>query len=353
MSTYELSLLGSGALKEGIHQSCFHEMRSNGGVEMRAIRVHEFGDPEVMRLEEVPDPRPGPGQAIITVKAIGVNQVDAYIRSGTYHLKPPLPYTPGMDSAGIVESVGKGVSRFEKGDRVYTAGTLSGAYSERVLCDEFQVHPLPKQISFKQGAGVHVPYSAAYRALFHRAQALPGEVVLVHGATGGVGIAAVQLARAAGLTIIGTGGTEEGRALAIEQGAHYVLDHHAPNYLQGALHLTDGRGVDVILEMLANVNLGEDLGILAKGGRVVIIGSRGRVEINPRDAMIRDASILGMLIVNVSREEAMRIHSALITGMENGTLRPVVGEQLPLGEAVRAHHALAESKAFGKIVLIP
>ena len=320
---------------------------------MKAICVHEFGDPEVMRIEDVPDPRPAPGQVVVRIKAVGVNQVDTYIRAGIYSIKPALPYTPGMDAAGVVESTGDGVSRVAVGDRVYTAGTVTGAYAQLALCDHFQVHPLPERVSFSQGAGVNVPYSAAYRGLFHRAHALPGEVVLVHGATGGVGIAAVQLARAAGMTVLGTGGTERGRRLVREEGAHHVLDHHAPNYLEHALELTNGRGVDVILEMLANVNLGRDLGALAQGGRVVVIGSRGTVEINPRDAMTRDATILGMLVMNTSRSDTSRIHSALAAGLENGTLRPVVGQELPLTEAARAHHTLSESGAYGKIVLIP
>jgi NADPH2:quinone reductase len=320
---------------------------------MKAICVHEFGNPEVMRIEDVPEPRPGPGQVVVRINAVGVNQVDTYIRAGIYSIKPPLPYTPGMDAAGVVESTGDDVGPVAVGDRVYTSGTVTGTYAELALCDHFQVHPLPERVSFSQGAGVNIPYSAAYRALFQRAHALPGEVVLVHGATGGVGIAAVQLARAAGMTILGTGGTERGRRLVRDEGAHHVLDHHAPDYLEQALELTNGRGVDVILEMLADVNLGRDLGVLAQGGRVVVIGSKGTVEINPRDAMTRDATILGMLVMNASKSETFRINSALVAGLENGTLRPVVGYELPLTEAGRAHHTLSKSSAYGKIVLIP
>jgi NADPH2:quinone reductase len=306
-----------------------------------------------MRVEEMPDLEPGTGQVVVEIKAVGVNQVDTYIRAGIYHVKPPLPYTPGMDAAGVVKSVGEGVSRVKAGDRIYTSGTISGAYAEEALCAESQLHPLPDSVSFAGGAGVNVPYSAAYRALFQRAMAVPGEVVLVHGATGGVGIAAVQLARAAGMTVIGTGGTEEGRRLASEQGAHQVLDHHAPDYLEKALESTQGRGVDIILEMLANVNLGKDLNVLARGGRVVVIGSRGTVEINPRDAMRCEAAILGMIIMNASERETIAIHAALVAGLERGTLRPVVGKDFPLEEAHHAHRILAESSAYGKIVLIP
>jgi NADPH2:quinone reductase len=320
---------------------------------MKAIRVEEFGGPEVMRVREVPDPVAAPGQVLVRVRASGVNPVDVYIRSGTYAFKPALPYTPGMDGAGVVEAVGDRVTHFKAGDRVYVAGSVSGTYAELALCEESQVHTLPEKVSFAQGAATGVPYATAYRALFQRAHALPGEAVLVHGASGGVGIAATQLARAAGLTVIGTGGTEEGRRLAAEQGAHHVLDHHEPDYLKELLALTGGRGVDVVLEMLANVNLDKDLGILARGGRVVVIGNRGRVEIDPRAAMSRDASILGMALLNTPASELSGLHAALVAGLESGTLRPVVGREFPLAEAQRAHQAVMEPGAYGKIVLIP
>ena len=318
---------------------------------MKAIRVHETGGPEVLKLEETPDLEPGPGQVVVRVKAAGVNPVDTYIRSGMYARKPPLPYTPGTDAAGDVRAIGEGVTRVAVGDRVYTSGTLTGAYAEQMLCDQSQVHTLPPQVSYAQGAAIGVPYATAYRGLFHRAQAKPGETVLVHGASGGVGIAAVQLARAAGMQVIGTGGTDEGRNLVREQGAHYALDHRAADYLDQLSALTNGRGADVILEMLANVNLGKDLTALALFGRVVVIGNRGTVEINPRDAMGRDATVLGMTLFNVSERDLASIHAALVAGLENGSLRPVVGQEFPLAEAPHAHEAVMKQGAYGKIVL--
>lgn len=320
---------------------------------MKAIRVHEFGAPEVMLLEEMPDLQPGPKQVVVRVKAVGVNPVDTYIRSGMHAQKPTLPYTPGTDAAGFVESIGDGVTSVAVGARVYTSGTISGAYAEQALCDDSQVHTLPEQVSYAQGAAINVPYSTAYRALFQRAKATPGEVVLVHGATGGVGIAAVQLARAAGMKVIGTGGTAEGRDLASKQGAHHMLDHGAPSYLDQLLALTGGRGVDVILEMLANVNLGRDLKVLALGGRVVVIGSRGRVEIDPRDAMNRDATIMGVLLGNATERERASIYAALGASLENGTVYPIVGKEMRLADAPRAHYAVMQPGAYGKIVLIP
>jgi NADPH:quinone reductase len=322
-------------------------------MQMKAIRVHEFGGPEVLKLEEVSNPSAAPGQVVIGVKAAGVNPVDTYIRAGTYAFKPSLPYTPGMDAAGVVEAVGQGVTRVKEGDRAYIAGTLTGAYAAKTACAETQVHRLPAKISFAQGAGVNVPYATAYRALFQIGQACAGETIFVHGASGGVGIAAVQLGRAAGLSVIGTAGSAKGRELASREGAHHVLDHTAPGYLDQLRSLTGGRGADIILEMLANVNLGKDLPLLAARGRVVVVGSRGPVEINPRDLMGRDASIRAMSLLVAPADELAGIHAAIYAGLENGTLRPVVGQEIPLAEAARAHKTVMEAGAHGKIVLIP
>ncbi|MGA2192706.1 MAG: NADPH:quinone reductase [Nitrospirota bacterium] len=320
---------------------------------MKAIRVHGYGGPEVMVLEDVPDPKPGPGQVVVRLKAAGINPVDTYIRSGLFAAQLSLPYTPGSDAAGVVELVGEGVSRFRPGDRVYTAGTVSGAYAELALCEERRVFPMPDRITFQQGAAVGVPYGVAFRALFYCAHSGPGESVLVHGATGGVGIAAVQLARSRGMTVIGTGGTPEGRDLAKKQGAHHVLDHTEEGYMEQVKALTSGRGVDVIIEMLANVNLGRDLKALAFGGCVVVIGSRGAVQIDPRDTMSKDAAIMGLSLFNATPEELRKIHAGLFAGLENGTLNPVIGREMPLADAPEAHRVIMEGHALGKIILLP
>lgn len=319
---------------------------------MKAIRVHQFGGPEVMGLEEIETPRPGAGQILLRLQAIGVNPIDTYVRGGS-NPKLALPYTPGLDGAGVVRETGSGVDRVAVGARAYIGGALSGAYAEYALCSADQVYRLPDNLSFEQGAAVGVPYATAYRALFTRAVAQPGETVLVHGGSGGVGIAAIQLARAAGLNVIATAGSDEGRILVREQGAHHVLDHKAIGYLQQAVAITNGRGVDVILEMLANVNLGSDLPILAPRGRVIVIGSRGKVEITPRDAMTRDADVRAMQLFNATPGELAGIHAALRAGLENGVLRPVVGREMPLSAAAAAHIAVMEPGARGKIILKP
>ena len=319
---------------------------------MKAIVVHEFGGPEVMKIEDVPAPSPGASQVLVRVKAIGVNPVDNYIRTGTYARKPQLPYTPHTDIGGIVEAVGSPVTRVKKGDRVY-AFAVAGGGAELAICEEWQVQPLPERATFQQGAAIGVPYGTAWRALFIRAHAKAGETVLVHGASGGVGTAAVQIAHAHGLRVLGTAGTEQGLKLARDQGAHAVFNHHDSDYTAAILEATGGRGVDLILEMLANVNLDRDLDLLGFRGRVVVIGNRGRVEIDPRKTMGKDAAILGMTLFNANAEEFREIHGGIVAGLENGTLRPVIGKEFPLSEAAAAHRAVMEPGAFGKIVLIP
>jgi NADPH2:quinone reductase len=320
---------------------------------MKVIRVHEFGGPEVLKLEEVPTPRPAAGQVLVRIHAAGVNPYDTYMRNGTYPVKPPLPYTPGSDAAGAVEAVGEGVTKVKPGDRVYTAKTLTGAYAEYALTLESQVHPLPAKITFAQGAGIWVPYGTAYHALFHSAGARAGETLLIHGASGGVGIAAAQMARAMGLTVLGTAGTEKGLELAKREGAHHVFNHTKPDYRELIVKTTGGLGVNVILEMLANVNLGHDLKLLARDGRVIVIGSRSDVTISPRDIMARRGSIRGVTIWGITEAEEKETHAGILAGLENGTQRPVVGKELPLAEAPRAHKEILEPGSFGKIVLVP
>lgn len=319
---------------------------------MKAILVRQFGGPEVLKLEEVPTPKPVAGQVLVRIHAAGVNPYDTYMRAGTYAVKPPLPYTPGSDGAGVIEAVGDGVKKVNVGDRVYTAKTVTGAYAEYALALEGQVHPLPAKITFTQGAGVWVPYGTAYHALFHSAKAHASETVLVHGASGGVGSAAVQMARAMGLTVFGTAGTSKGLELVRREGCHEAFGHSKDGYHEEIMKATGGRGVDIILEMLANVNLATDLKLLAMNGRVIIIGNRGEITINPRDLMARRASARGFTLWAITPEEEADIHAGLIAGLQNGTLRPVVGKELPLSEAARAHKEILEPGAAGKLVLV-
>ncbi len=320
---------------------------------MQAIRVHKTGEPDVLHLEEVADPRAGEGQVVVKVAAAGVNPVETYVRSGKYPMKAALPYTPGSDGAGTIAEVGAG-AEWQVGDRVFIARSLSGTYAQLTLCEADMVFRLPDEVSFEQGAALGVPYATAHRALFGKAGAKAGETVFVHGATGGVGVAAIQLARAAGLTVGGSAGSPSGERFLASLGLKYTTDHNAPNYLSDVIGMTCGRGFDIILEMLANQNLGTDPEVLAPFGRIVVIGSRGKVEVNPRDWMARDAVLYGMTLFNTPRPELRAIYASLVEGLESGALKPVIDpRRFTLAQAPDAHRAVLEAGSHGKIVLKP
>ena len=321
---------------------------------MKAIRVRKLGGPEVLVLEEVPDPVPGEGEILVRLRAAGVNPVDVYRRSGAASYGTDLPFTPGHDGAGEVLGLGNGARGFVPEDRVYIAGrgTLHGTYAEMTIVAAQNLFPLHEGMSFEQGAAIRIPYLTAYRALHQRGRARPGETVLVHGASGGVGTASVQLAVAHDMTVIGTAGSDRGKELVRELGATHVLDHNDPDHMDRVVQITDGRGLDLILEMLANVNLGSDLPALAPHGRVVVIGSRGTVEIDPRETMGREAEILGVSPGRATDEELEAMQSALASLFEDGSLSPVVGRTFPLAEAPEAHRAVMRPGAYGKIVLL-
>lgn len=310
---------------------------SNAGVDgealgMRAVVVTEFGESEVLRVTEVPDLKePKNGDVLVKVMAAGVNPVDTYIRSGSYGALPELPYTPGRDGAGVIVGTDK---------RVYLSGSLTGTYAEYCLASPDQVHRLPDSVTFEEGACLGVPCATAYHALFHKAQVKPGQKVLVRGASGGVGLAAVQLAKAMGCDVSGTAGSPEGRKMVLQAGAHIVCSHRD----------TVG-SYDVILEMLANANLDLDLEQCAPRGIVVVIGSRGSVEIDPRLFMTGDITVTGMALATATTQERRRIFEGLGEALTKQTLSPVVAETFSLEQAPRAHQRVLEAGSTGNIVL--
>ncbi|NP_001093446.1 quinone oxidoreductase isoform X1 [Danio rerio] len=320
---------------------------------MRAVRVSEFGGPSVLKLcSDLPVPSPGQKQVLIRVHACGVNPVETYIRSGSYARKPSLPYTPGSDVSGVVEAVGEGVCLLQAGDRVFTTGTVTGGYAEYTVASEDTVHKLPDSLNYCQGAAMGVPYFTAYRALVHKAHAKPGETVLIHGASGGVGIAACQIARAFGLKVLGTAGTPEGMKLVLNNGAHLAFNHREKDYLEKIKDTTNGLGVNVIIEMLSNVNLSNDLQLLDFGGRVIIVGSRGPIEINPRDTMMKESSVIGVALHFATKSETSECAAALYAGMEAGWLKPVIGPEYTLDKVAQAHEDIINSPgASGKMIL--
>ena len=322
---------------------------------MKSIRIHQFGGPDVLKLEELPDPKPAAGAVLVRVHAAGVNPVDTYVRAGQYAVKPDLPYTPGMEAAGVIASVGEGVVDLKEGDRVWISATnqgqLQGACAELAVCPAAHVHPLPDRLSFEQGAAINIAYVTAWRAALEFGKLAAGEVVLIHGASGGVGNAAVQIAAAAGAIVFGTASTPDGRQAASDSGATRMFDHSKNGYLDEIKNATDGKGANLIIEMLANVNLSHDLDLLAPGGRVVVIGSRGPVEIDPRKMMGGGLSITGMTYFHGGEGPVLHAIAAVNAGLAAGSLTPTVGETFPLAEAAKAHIAVMESGAKGKVVL--
>ena len=323
---------------------------------MKAIRVHEFGGPEVLKLEDVADPKPGANEVVVQVKAAGVNPVETYQRNGKYPALPKLPWTPGNDGSGVVQSVGASVKSLKPGDRVYISGSATGTYAELSLSNESQVYPLPANVSFSQGAGVGIPYGTAYRGLFQRAKSLPNEIVLINGASGAVGLAAVQFARAYGCLVIGTAGSDQGLSLVQEHGAHYAFNHSAedlPQRVANICNLRGKQGPDVILEMLANKNLAKDMQMLGRYGRIVVIGNRGTIEVNPRDIMAKDGHILGMSLPTATDAERAAIYSAVGSALEIGVAKPIVSREYALKDAPQAHSDVIEKSTHGKLVLLP
>ena len=328
----------------------------------RAVVAPRAGPASVLRLEQRPPlPPPARGQLAIDVEVAGVNPVDTYQRSGTYMRgsQPAFPFVPGSDCAGVVAAVGAGLEgRFAPGDLVYTMRTLTGAYAERALAEARHAWQLPDGTSFRQGAALGIPYHTAHRALFlaARAQVIAAAArgaergaVLVSGATGGVGVAAVQMAAALGLTVFGSVGSPEGAA-ALAPWCQRTLPHGATEEL---LALTGGRGVDVIVENAAHRNLGADLRALAPGGVVVVVGSRGATSVDARDLMVREASVASVMLW-LATDEQLAVSAAFIErGLRDGALRPLVGRAYGLEQAAAAQEEVIERREVraGKIVL--
>jgi len=315
----------------------------------QAIVCESFGTPDVMRLKSVTLQSPQQGQVLVRMGAAGVNPSDTYVRlgpdgpyAGNAKLIPSLPYTPGKDGAGTVESVGPGVDTFRPGDRVYSSASLTGTYATHALFSTNQIYSLPSNISFAQGACVGVPAATAYRALHIRGKACANEAVFVHGASGAVGLAAVQLAVNQGCFVVGTAGTAEGEEVVRNAGAHFVVNHRAEGYLESAKASLPGDkaadGFDLLLEMAADVNLVADFAIMARGGRVAIVGSKAKpIGINPRLTMPKELDVRGVFLGNATPGELRETHSALYKAMEEGVLVPVVAVEIPLAEAAKSH----------------
>ena len=320
---------------------------------MKAYRIHGFGEPPIASLDDVPDPTPGPGRVVVKVGAAGINPVDVYVAAGRYPTQPDLPYVPGNDAAGTVEAVGEGVHDFKPGDRVAVCqtvgGRLTGAFAERCACEPAWLLRLPDRLSFAQGAALNIPYGTAHRALFDFGKPRDGDTVLIHGATGGVGVAALQIAKRAGLRVVATGGSGAGRAMLSEQGADVVLDHTAGDHLDAVKDAPP----DVILEMAADKNLARDIAAVAPDGRVVVIGSRGPTTIDARGLMGKGASVVGMNYYHGGEAAVRRTLAALQADLDAGAYDPAIQAEVPLADAGRAFELVMQGSSRGKVVVVP
>lgn len=323
---------------------------------MKAIQIKEFGGPEVLKLVEIPEPMPETQEVRIRVHAAGVNPNEAYARTGTYGAYiPEIPYTPGFDGAGIIDLVGEGVTKFQPGDRVYIGGFMAkrntGTYAEKVVVDVTCVHPLTDELTFEQGASLGIPGLAAYQAIVLRGQVKESDTVLIHGGSGAVGLTAIQIAKAIGAKVVATSSTEEGRKLILALGADAAIAHVQKDAYDEIMAATDGQGPDVIIEMLANQNLETDLDIARKAGRIVILGSRGTIQIDPRHTMTKGLTILGMSAINLDTAETVEAYAALTKLVDEGEILPLVGDVMALAEAADAHERILTKKGNGKLVL--
>lgn len=316
---------------------------------MKAMQMKDYGPASDLTLTDANKPSINADQLLVQVGAAGVNPVDTYIRSGTNNYKATFPHTPGSDGAGTIVELGENVTQFKVGQRVYFSRNLGGSSAEFTVCATTHTYPLADALSFEEGACLGVPYTTAHRALFGRAHAKAGDKVLVHGATGAVGIATVQLALAAGMDVVASAGTAAGAELLRQQGVDTVIMHNEADHLVPFQTLETG--FDVVIEMLANHNLDQDLKALAFGGCVAVIGNRGTVEINPRDLMARDASVVGVALANVQPKELALIAKSLLPLFEKGVLKPVVRHSYALTELAQAHEDVLKSGALGNLVI--
>lgn len=322
---------------------------------MKAILIKQFGGAEQLQIGNVSLPCIHEHHVKVKLHAAGINPSDVYTATGTYAVKPNLPYTPGNDGAGVVVEVGADVKGVKVGDRVFVVGgkskVFTGTMAAEIVCEATAVHPLPEHISFEQGAGLGVPALTAYRALVDRAQLKAGQTVFIHGASGAVGLIAVQMAKHLGATVIGTASREEGKALVKEAGADIVLDHITEETVASVLDVTNGEEPDVIIEFLANVNLQADLMLVKKRGVIVVIGNRGDITINPRLMMQKECDVRGMVLWNMTQEEYEAVTSGVTTMLQQQAFAPVVRQAFPFEEASAAFQEVIDGTGNGKVVV--
>lgn len=324
---------------------------------MRAIRFHEIGGPEVLKYEEAPDPSPGPGEVLVRVRAAGVNYADTMFTRGRYFLQPRFPQTPGLEVAGEVVTAGEGVNGFAPGDRVMAALANAGGYAELAVVPAQHLTRIPAGLGWAQAAALPVQAVTADHVLFLAGRLQPGETVLVHAAAGGVGVMLVQMAALAGARVVATASTEEKRQLARALGADVTIDYTKPGWADAVREATDGRGADVICEMVGGDVFAQSLRCLAPWGRLVVFGVAGpeTPSLNPAALMRLNQTVVGYYLTTaMERGEVMApTHERIFRALESGRLRIVVGETAPLSAAADVHRRMVARETTGKLVLVP
>ncbi len=323
---------------------------------MKAIVCEAYGGPEVLAWREVPDPPPpGPGEVLLRLLARGVQYVDVLMAAGTYQFRPEPPFIPGSEAAGEVLAVGPGVTRFHPGDQVMSRHRL-GAFAERAVVPESACESVPAGLSLEQAGVFRAAHATAYHALLQRGRLASGEWVLIHGAAGGIGIAAIQVAKLMGARVIATAGTEAKRAACLEEGADHAIPY-AGGFLDAVKALTGGRGVDIVYDPIGAGVTEDSLRCLAWGGRLLILGFLGGGPANIRSnyLLIKGIEAIGVRIgglqeANPALAEANARDLARLAG--EGKLRPRISHRFPLERAADALRAVMAREVIGKAVLV-
>ncbi|MCW2869081.1 NADPH:quinone oxidoreductase family protein [Actinacidiphila oryziradicis] len=327
---------------------------------MKAWRVHKNGEPrEAMRLDEIPDPQPGPGEVLLRVRAANVNFPDALLCRGHYQIRPPLPFTPGVELCGEVLALGEGVTGPEPGTRVITPAALPhGAFAELVVVPAAGVLPAPGALDDAEAAALHIGYQTGWFGLHRRAALQPGETLLVHAAAGGVGSAAVQLGKASGATVIGVVGGPAKAKVARELGADIVVDRHSEDFVAVVKEATGGRGADVVYDPVGGDAYAKSVKCIAFEGRIVVIGFTSGTIPAPalNHALVKNYSILGLHwgLYNTHDPAAIRrCHDELTRLAAEGTVKPLVSERVAFEGAADAVQRVADGVTTGRVVILP
>ena len=326
---------------------------------MKAVVVREFGAPESIRVEDFPSPRAGADQVLIDVHAAGVNFPDMLVMGGKYQVLPPRPFVPGKECAGVVAAVGGSVTTCKPGDRVL-AWMESGAFAEQAVCAQNNCFVLPEPMSFEEGACFGLVYQTAHFALVERADLRAGEIVLVTGASGGVGLAAVHIAKALDATVVAAVSTPDKAEIAWRNGADHVIDVSVPNLRDGLREqlrkATGGRGADVAIEQVGGDVFDASLRALAWSGRLVVVGfAGGRIpEVRANYLLVKNIAVLGLQISDYRDQHPQkmrRVMAELFDWYDQGSITPVVSQVYPLRDFASAFAAIASRRAIGKLAL--